>query len=43
MDMERKQASEYPQELLDLFHEYQHGDITRRDFFDAPRSSPSAA
>jgi carboxymethylenebutenolidase len=32
--MERKQASEYPQELLDLFHEYQHGDITRRDFFD---------
>ena len=34
MDMERKQASEYPQELLDLFHEYQHGEITRRDFFD---------
>ena len=33
-DMERKQASEYPQELLDLFHEYQHGDINRRDFFD---------
>jgi carboxymethylenebutenolidase len=32
--MERKQASEYPQELLDLFHEYQHGYITRRDFFD---------
>ena len=32
--MERKQASEYPQELLDLFHEYQHGDITRREFFD---------
>jgi carboxymethylenebutenolidase len=32
--MERKQASEYPQELLDLFHEYQHGEITRRDFFD---------
>jgi carboxymethylenebutenolidase len=32
--MERKRASEYPQELLDLFHEYQHGDITRRDFFD---------
>src|SRR5437867_6716976 len=30
--MERKQASDYPQELLDLFHEYQHGDITRRDF-----------
>jgi carboxymethylenebutenolidase len=32
--MERKQASDYPQELLDLFHEYQHGEISRRDFFD---------
>jgi len=32
--MERKQASDYPQELLDLFHEYQHGDITRRSFLD---------
>ena len=32
--MERKQASDYPQELLDLFHEYQHGDISRRDFLD---------
>ena len=32
--MERKKASDYPQELLDLFHEYQHGDITRRDFFE---------
>lgn len=31
--MERKQASEYPQELLDLFHEYQHGEIDRREFF----------
>jgi carboxymethylenebutenolidase len=31
---ERKKASDYPQELLDLFHEYQHGDITRRDFLD---------
>lgn len=28
--MERKVASDYPQELLDLFHEYQHGDIDRR-------------
>src|SRR5436309_11777374 len=33
-DMERKKASDYPQELLDLFHEYQHGDISRRDFLD---------
>jgi carboxymethylenebutenolidase len=32
--MERKSASDYPQELLDLFHEYQHGDITRRAFMD---------
>ena len=32
--MERKKASDYPQELLDLFHEYQHGDISRRDFLD---------
>ena len=32
--MERKKASDYPQELLDLFHEYQHGDISRRQFFD---------
>src|SRR5689334_2539968 len=30
--MERKTADEYPQELLDLFHEYQHGDINRRSF-----------
>ena len=32
--MERKQASDYPQELLDLFHEYQHGDIDRRTFLN---------
>jgi carboxymethylenebutenolidase len=32
--MERKKASDYPQELLDLFHEYQHGEISRRDFLD---------
>jgi carboxymethylenebutenolidase len=32
--MERKQASDYPQELLDLFHEYQHGDMDRRTFMD---------
>jgi carboxymethylenebutenolidase len=35
--MERKKASDYPQELLDLFHEYQHGDISRREFFDRAR------
>ena len=32
--MERKKASDFPQELLDLFHEYQHGDITRRTFLE---------
>ena len=32
--MERKQASDYPQELLDLFHEWQHGDMDRRTFMD---------
>jgi carboxymethylenebutenolidase len=32
--MERKSASDYPQELLDLFHEYQHGDINRRTFLE---------
>lgn len=32
--MERKKASDFSQELLDLFHEYQHGDITRRNFLD---------
>jgi carboxymethylenebutenolidase len=32
--MERKQASDYPQEVLDLFHEYQHGDMSRRDFME---------
>jgi carboxymethylenebutenolidase len=32
--MERKAASDYPQELLDLFHEYQHGDIDRRTFLE---------
>ena len=32
--MERKSASDYPQELLDLFHEYQHGDISRRTFLE---------
>ncbi|MBC7797778.1 MAG: dienelactone hydrolase family protein [Pyrinomonadaceae bacterium] len=33
--MERKTANDYPQELLDLFHEYQHGDIDRRSFLSS--------
>ena len=32
--MERKKSSDFPQELLDLFHEYQHGNISRRSFLD---------
>ena len=32
--MERKSASDYPQELLDLFDEYQHGRIDRRTFLE---------
>jgi carboxymethylenebutenolidase len=32
--MDRKQASDYPQELLDIFHEFQHGEIDRRSFLD---------
>jgi carboxymethylenebutenolidase len=30
----RKKASDFPQELLDIFHLYQHGEIDRRGFFD---------
>ena len=33
--MERKTADDYPQELLDLFHEYQHGDMDRRSFLSS--------
>jgi len=32
--MERKKASDFPQELLNLFDLYVHGDIDRRAFFD---------
>jgi len=32
--MERKKASDFPQELLNLFDRYVHGDISRRSFFD---------
>src|SRR3954454_18194616 len=31
---ERRKASEYPQELLNLFDRYVHGDIDRRAFLD---------
>jgi carboxymethylenebutenolidase len=32
--MDRKKASDFPQELLDIFHEYVHGDIDRRAFLE---------
>jgi len=32
--MERKKASDFPQELLDLLDEYVHGRIDRRAFMD---------
>lgn len=32
--MERKKASDFPQELLNLFDRYVHGEMTRRDFLD---------
>jgi len=35
--MERKQASEYPQELLNLFDRYVHGEIDRRSFIDGAK------
>lgn len=33
-DMDRKRASEFPQELLNLFDLYVHGDIDRRGFLE---------
>jgi carboxymethylenebutenolidase len=35
--MERKKASDFPQELLNLFDEYVHGDIDRRDFLEGAK------
>jgi carboxymethylenebutenolidase len=35
--LERKKASEFPQELLDLFDKYVHGDIERRDFLEGAK------
>ena len=32
--MERRKASDYPREVLDLFDGYVHGRLTRRDFLD---------
>ena len=35
--MERKKASEFPQELLNLFDRYVHGEIGRREFMDGAK------
>jgi carboxymethylenebutenolidase len=35
--MERKKATDYPQELLDLFDLYVHGEIGRREFLDGAK------
>lgn len=35
--MERKKASEFPQELLNLFDRYVHGEIVRRDFLEGAK------
>ena len=35
--MERRTAAEFPQELLNLFDQYVHGDIPRRDFLEGAK------
>lgn len=40
--MERKKASDYPQELLNLFDKYVHGDIGRRAFLDGAQKYATA-
>src|SRR5450432_486048 len=35
--MDRKKASDFPQELLNLFDRYVHGDIERRDFLEGAK------
>ena len=35
--MERKKASDFPQDLLNLFDRYVHGDIERREFLDGAK------
>src|SRR5712691_2475347 len=35
--MERKNATDFPQDLLNLFDRYVHGDIDRRDFLDGAK------
>jgi carboxymethylenebutenolidase len=35
--MDRKKASDYPQELLNLFDKYVHGELDRRDFLEGAK------
>jgi carboxymethylenebutenolidase len=35
--VERKKATDFPQELLNVFDRYVHGDIVRREFLDAAK------
>ena len=35
--MERKKATDFPQELLNLFDRYVHGDVNRREFLDGAK------
>ena len=35
--MERRKATDFPQELLNLFDLYVHGDIERREFLDGAK------
>ncbi len=35
--MERKNATDFPQDLLNLFDRYVHGDIDRRDFLEGAK------
>lgn len=35
--MERRRASDYPQELLNLFDRYVHGEMERRDFIESAK------
>ncbi|HEU0120581.1 MAG TPA: dienelactone hydrolase family protein [Bryobacteraceae bacterium] len=40
--MERKTAADFPQELLNLFDKYVHGDIERRDFLEGAKRYSTA-
>ena len=41
--MERKKASDFPQELLNMFDQYVHGDINRVNSWRAPTGLPLVA